>query len=208
MMTDRQRFEVLMPFYVNGTLSAADKAFVQAYLAKHDQAQASLGWTSNIQQAIKDLTSEQPDEKRVSRFLDKVAGQQTGVVINPVSKHQPDPTGGLKVWWLALTGLGSAVLAATLVLIPGFFPTGVLHWDQLDGRPDVQLTLADNVSPSDPQFLASLEQHGCQVLGQTQADGHYQLLVDLKNRAHNQHALIKTLKDQGQLESYTLLASR
>jgi predicted nucleic acid-binding protein len=207
MTLDRERFELLLPFYVNGTLSAEDKAFVDAYLAEHEQARESLAWTSSIQQTVQCVANSPPDEQRVAQFLLKLTADQATVNQSPKAQHLQLPSVRRQGWWF-LTGMAMAALAASLVLTPGLFPAGVLHWDQLDGRPDLQLTLADNLKPSDPLVVAYLEQHGAQVLEQTEADGHYLIKIDLKNRAHDQHRLIRAMIDQGQLESYTLLASR
>lgn len=208
MTADRERFEHLVPFYVNGTLSGADKAFVDAYLDKHEHARQSLTWTTNVQQTIQTLADPQPDDQRLARFLEKAAATSVTSTEYAPMNNTPCAQARLKGWGWVLTGLGVAAMAATLVIAPTLVPSGSLHWDQLDGRPDVQLTLAKNLNPSDPLVEAYLAKHDGQIVGQTLADGHHQIEVDLKNRAQDQHRLIQDMTDQGHLESYTLLATR
>lgn len=208
MMSDRERFEHLLPFYVNATLSVADKRFVESYLAEHEHARASLALTLHIEQTIQGLAHRDPDDERVRRFLDKLALEQASLNDRVSAREQLPFSSGRQKWWLVLAGFGGAALASMLLLLPGLFPGSALHWDQLDGRPDVQLTLAENLTPSDPVVVAYLEQHNAQILEQTEVDGRYRIVVDLKSRAHDQHPLIQAMRDQGHLESYTLLAVR
>jgi len=141
---DQQRFEQLLPFYVNGTLTEQEREFVSAYLAKHNHARQSLTWTSSIQRTIQDLGSVAPDDQRVNRFLQKLAEQQ-----QPKHTQQKNQSsvpsflglagarenGSRRDWWLVIMGFGFAGLATLLVLMPGLFQNSVLHWDQLDGQP-------------------------------------------------------------------------
>ena len=217
MTNDQQRFEQLLPFYVNGTLTEQEREFVSAYLAKHNHARQSLTWTSSIQRTIQDLGSVAPDDQRVNRFLQKLAEQQ-----QPKHTQQKNQSsvpsflglagarenGSRRDWWLVIMGFGFAGLATLLVLMPGLFQNSVLHWDQLDGRADIRVTLAENVKPSDPVVIASLQRYNAMVLEQKEVDGRYELLVDLKRRSHDQHPLIQAMRDDGHLESYTLLAAR
>ena len=47
------RFDELLPFYVNGTLDEADRAWVEAYLREHPQAAAELDGCRTLQQRIR-----------------------------------------------------------------------------------------------------------------------------------------------------------
>ena len=46
MTTDR--FAELAPWYVNGSLSAADRSWVDTYLAEHPEARAELAWFQSL----------------------------------------------------------------------------------------------------------------------------------------------------------------
>jgi hypothetical protein len=47
-----ERFEELLPFYVNGSLGAEDRAFVEDYLAKNPDAQDELDWHRSLQRRV------------------------------------------------------------------------------------------------------------------------------------------------------------
>ena len=49
MSTDR--FDELLPWYVNGTLSDEDRAWVERHLAEHPDARAELDWYQSLQYA-------------------------------------------------------------------------------------------------------------------------------------------------------------
>lgn len=209
MTPERIRFEELLPFYASDTLSADDKAFVERFLTDNPQAQASMLFASGLKQAASTLVLEQPTSKREERFMLKLAQQKTLRLVrtepNEVSAAR---TGLIRGWWFGITGLGMAGIAATLLLMPGLLKTGILHMDQLDGRPDVVLTLADNVIPSQEAFLENLAQFHAEIVQQTEEDGHYRVLVDLQNRSADQHRLIDAMLTSGQLQDYTVLAAR
>jgi len=47
------RFEELLPWYVNGTLDEADRAWVDRYLAEHPQAREELAWYQSLQSQVR-----------------------------------------------------------------------------------------------------------------------------------------------------------
>jgi hypothetical protein len=66
------RFDELLPFYVNGTLDEADRAWVEAYLREHPQAAAKLDGCRTLQQRILDdvppVSSEVGLERAIARI--------------------------------------------------------------------------------------------------------------------------------------------
>jgi anti-sigma factor RsiW len=44
----KPRFDELLPFYANGTLSPADREWVETYLREHPSAQAELQWYESL----------------------------------------------------------------------------------------------------------------------------------------------------------------
>lgn len=53
MNTTTTRFDELLPFYVNGTLAEADRAWIDAYVREHPQAAAELERCRTLQQRIR-----------------------------------------------------------------------------------------------------------------------------------------------------------
>ncbi|MCD8503860.1 MAG: hypothetical protein LRY61_11635 [Burkholderiaceae bacterium] len=215
MTPQQKRFERLVPFYVNGTLEGDDLAFMQDYLAHHPNAERALALTKHIQQTVQTLVQEQPQAATVDRFLNKWAQTQTdpqNVRLPKAATHAATHTSSamdeLSGWWIGLAGLGVATMAATLMLMPGFAPLGALHLDGLDGRPDLEVVLAQNISPDHETVIAHLKRFNGQIVAQSEQDGYHRISIDLQNRAADQHELIAVLQSDGHLQSYTLLASR
>lgn len=216
-MTPQQmRFESLLPFYVNGTLPPDDLAFMQDYLARQPNADQALALTKHIQQTVQTMVHEQPQAATVERFLDKWAVTRTDSKTGTTPKKPAaclasrrsstmDKLGG---WWVGLAGLSAVAITATLVLMPGFMTLGALHLDGLDGKPDLEIVLTQNITPSHESVAAHLERFNGLIVAQSKQDGYHRISVDLQNRAADQHALIVALQSDGHLQSYTLLASR
>ena len=50
----RERFSELLPWYVNGTLSDEDRAWVDGYLRDNPAAREELDWYQSLQQGMAD----------------------------------------------------------------------------------------------------------------------------------------------------------
>jgi hypothetical protein len=68
----KPRFDELLPFYVNGSLSAADRAWVDSYLTEHPAARAELQWyeslTSRLREDVPAVSSEIGMERAMRRI--------------------------------------------------------------------------------------------------------------------------------------------
>ena len=69
MSQDLQRFRDLLPFFVNGTLNEADKAFVDAYLLQHPEAQTEVYFTQALRTAVKAVGSERNEDAGLEHLL-------------------------------------------------------------------------------------------------------------------------------------------
>lgn len=49
-----ERFEELLPFYVNGTLGPEDRAFVESWLEQHPEARGELDWYRSLQLRVQE----------------------------------------------------------------------------------------------------------------------------------------------------------
>lgn len=74
MTTDR--FAELAPWYVNGSLSAADRSWVDNYLAEHPEARAELAWFQSLQTRIKEAIPEVPATIGLNRAMARVRADQ------------------------------------------------------------------------------------------------------------------------------------
>lgn len=202
MSDERQRFEMLVPFYLNGTLSQQDLRFVQTYLRDHPQAQQSLAFAQHLQQTVRQTTliSMQPTDEQVHRMMRRA------------SKAHPGGASVFRDGWrnlvIAFSGVGLVAIAASLVLSVTPLSLGSLHVDSLNGMPDLELVLSADIGPGHEAIIAHLQKYDGVVISHTAVDGLHRVAVDLKNRAAHQEALIQDLQASGYLEGYTLLASR
>lgn len=63
------RFQALLPFYVNNTLSIDDRTFVEQYLQEHPDAQAQLKFEQYLIAAMREPVSERADDAGLNALL-------------------------------------------------------------------------------------------------------------------------------------------
>jgi hypothetical protein len=68
----RQRFLDLAPWYVNGTASAADRAWVDGYVRSHPEARAELEWYASLEHEIRADAPEVPADAGLERLVNRV----------------------------------------------------------------------------------------------------------------------------------------
>ena len=75
------RFDELLPFYVNGTLSEADRAWVESYMREHPKAAAELHWCRSLKDKIREdqpaVSSEVGMERALRRIRTEGPAPQT-----------------------------------------------------------------------------------------------------------------------------------
>lgn len=204
MSTAQERFEKLLPFYANGTLSAQDKAFIDEYLGQVPQAAQSLAFTEGLRDTVKTYAPTKLEDHQVQNMLRRwSATQPTAPPEVPMVK--PAKRGLFSWgWW---SGSFALAMTALLVLVVSPGERGVLHLDGLDGKPDLELRLADGVSPDHADVQNALQKSNAIVLAHSEQDGKHRLTLDLDDRARTQPTLIDELAANGHLESYILIAS-
>ena len=68
----KSRFDELLPFYVNGTLPEADRAWVDAYLREHPVAGAELQWVQSLQTKLREDVPAVSSEIGMERALGRI----------------------------------------------------------------------------------------------------------------------------------------
>jgi len=68
----KPRFDELLPFYVNGTLSATDRAWVDGYLDEHPTARAELRWYESLQTRLREDVPAVSSEVGMERALQRI----------------------------------------------------------------------------------------------------------------------------------------
>jgi hypothetical protein len=74
-----QRFAELLPWYVNGSIDAADRAWVDSYLRDHPEARAELAWFESLQTRIKETIPAVPATIGLARAMHLIRGDRPTV---------------------------------------------------------------------------------------------------------------------------------
>jgi len=68
--TERQRFAQLLPFYVNQTLTAPERDWIEVYLRNHPEAQQQLQFERLLHETTQQTASSVPESQRLAKLLD------------------------------------------------------------------------------------------------------------------------------------------
>ena len=71
-----ERFEELLPWYVNGTLSDADRAWVEDYLSRHPQADAELKWQQSLRERMLEGAPRVPATIGLDKAMKRIRGDR------------------------------------------------------------------------------------------------------------------------------------
>jgi hypothetical protein len=71
-----QRFDELLPFYVNGTLQGEDRAWVERQLADNADARAELEWLASLRTRIADSAPKVPATIGLDKVMMRIRGPQ------------------------------------------------------------------------------------------------------------------------------------
>jgi hypothetical protein len=77
----KARFDELLPFYVNGTLSEADRAWVDDYLRQHPGAAAELRWYESLQTRLREDLPPVSSEVGLERALRRIRSEGPAPVL-------------------------------------------------------------------------------------------------------------------------------
>jgi hypothetical protein len=75
-----ERFAELLPWYVNGSLDASDRAWVDDYLAKHPEARSELTWFRSLQSRIQETVPAVPATIGLARAMHLIQGDRPTLV--------------------------------------------------------------------------------------------------------------------------------
>jgi hypothetical protein len=75
-----ERFEELLPWYVNGTLGADDRGWVERYAAEHPEAQAQIDWCRGLQAHIRAPAPQIAPALGLDRVLQRIRGERPTMV--------------------------------------------------------------------------------------------------------------------------------
>jgi hypothetical protein len=121
----KPRFDELLPFYVNGNLSAADRDWVDTYLTEHPTARAELQWYESLTSRLREDVPAVSSEIGMDRAMRRIRAERPAT-----AKAQPNaaaaPFERLRSWLGSLVpqpllrpafaGAMALVLAQTAVI--------------------------------------------------------------------------------------------
>jgi hypothetical protein len=73
----KARFDELLPFYVNGTLTADDRAWIEHYLREHPLAANELNWLRSVQATTRDEVVPASSEVGLERAMQRIRAERT-----------------------------------------------------------------------------------------------------------------------------------
>lgn len=88
---ERQRFSQLLPFYVNQTIAAPERAWLEDYLRNHPEAQHQVQFERLVHETTQQTVSSVPEAQRLAKLLDAL------------HQHQPKPA-----WYIRWLGIDLA----------------------------------------------------------------------------------------------------
>lgn len=72
----QERFEELLPWYVNGTASESDRAWVDGWLSQHPESRAELDWYQSLQRHVQDGAPAIPATLGLARTMKLIQGDR------------------------------------------------------------------------------------------------------------------------------------
>jgi predicted nucleic acid-binding protein len=73
----KSRFDELLPFYVNGTLNADDRVWIEHYLREHPQAANELSWLRSVQTMTQEEVVPVSSEVGLGRAMQRIRAERT-----------------------------------------------------------------------------------------------------------------------------------
>ncbi len=72
----KSRFDELLPFYVNGTLNADDRLWIEHYLREHPQAANELNWLRSVQAVTQEEAVPVSSEVGLERVIHRIRAER------------------------------------------------------------------------------------------------------------------------------------
>ena len=76
----KDRFDELLPWYVNGSISAEDRAFIDRYLAEHPEAQSELDWYRSLSTRMQEDIPAVPATIGLAKVMTLIRGDRPSML--------------------------------------------------------------------------------------------------------------------------------
>ena len=98
----KSRFDELLPFYANGTLSPADRAWVEDHLRTHPSARAELQWYESLQTHLREDVPAVSSEVGLERALQRIRAERPARPSERTPASTTSPLGRLRDWLVGI----------------------------------------------------------------------------------------------------------
>jgi hypothetical protein len=98
----KPRFDELLPFYANGTLTGEDRAFVESWLREHPSARAELQWYETLQQRLRADVPAVSSEIGLERTMQRIRNERAAAAPAAPARPAPSPFERLRGWLATL----------------------------------------------------------------------------------------------------------
>lgn len=82
----KARFDQLLPFYVNGTLGADDRLWIESYLREHPLAADELSWLRSVQQVTQDDMVPVAADVGLERAMQRIRAERPAAAATPAAE--------------------------------------------------------------------------------------------------------------------------
>jgi hypothetical protein len=76
----KERFDELLPWYVNGSIGAEDRAFVEQYMTEHPEARDELSWYRSLATKMQEAAPAVPETIGLAKAMTLIRGDQPSLV--------------------------------------------------------------------------------------------------------------------------------
>lgn len=146
---ERERFALLLPFYINGTLAEDDRRFMEGWLANHAEARLELAFSQRIRSEIRRLESRRPADGGIDLLLAASRGRREPLRLPWLRRSLAVPLPALVLVALLVAlqilsivallpradlgeGGNAALRGPTRVVVEVDFATGTLHSEMVE----------------------------------------------------------------------------
>ena len=120
----RRRFVELAPWHVNGTVSAADRAWIDGYVRSHPEASAELEWYALLRQSIRADAPKASLDAGLERLLHRVR----------LERPPPRPEGWIRKFFASIVMRPTFAYAAMALVFAQLGLIGALLFEQAAER--------------------------------------------------------------------------
>lgn len=120
------RYTEMLPFYVNGTLNAEDRAAVESWLAEHPEHRGELEWWRSVKERMDDPALNVSDEIGLERTMERIHADKRAA--NLARAEAPAPRRAsrgffdtLREWVASISPAPVMAAAAVVIAIQGGF---------------------------------------------------------------------------------------